>query len=331
MSIQLIGTGSYTPERILTNRDLEKMVDTSDEWIATRTGIRERRIARDDEATSDLALIAAQRALDSANISPAEVDVILVATCTPDKFFPSTATLVQHRLGAKKAFAMDLSAACSGFIYGLEVARNLLDAGRYTTALVIGAEKMSSIIDWQDRGTCILFGDGAGAAVLRHEPDVSGGLGPCKLGSNGSLSHLLEVPAGGSRQPVTPEVLENRSNTIAMAGQEVFKHAVVNMTATAKTLLKRAGWSPADLSLVIPHQANQRILEAIRTRVGVEKDRVFVNVDKYGNTSAASIGIALDEAVSLGLLKPGDRVMLLAFGAGFTWGGMLLEWRTPHE
>ena len=329
MPIQLLGTGSYTPEKILTNRDLEKMVDTNDEWITTRTGIRERRIATAEQATSDLALMAASRALSNAGVAADELDVILIATCTPDMAFPSTATLVQHQLGATNAFAMDLSAACSGFIFGLETARNLLESGRYRTALVIGAEKMSSLLDWQDRGTCILFGDGAGAAVLRREEGSLGGLGPCILGSNGSLSELLQVPAGGSRCPVIPEVLAERSNTITMAGQEVFKHAVLNMTDTAKRLLKLSEWDPSELALVIPHQANQRILEAIRTRVGVDKDNVFVNVDKYGNTSAASIGIALDEAVAQGRLKPGDRVMLLAFGAGFTWGGLLLEWRTP--
>ncbi|WFB37452.1 ketoacyl-ACP synthase III [Kiritimatiellota bacterium B12222] len=329
MPIQLLGTGSYTPEKILTNQDLEKMVDTNDEWIVTRTGIRERRIAADDQATSDLALIAAERALESSGVKASELDVILIATCSPDMAFPSTATLVQHRLGAVNAFAMDLSAACSGFIFALETARNLLESGRYGTALVIGAEKMSSLLDWQDRTTCILFGDGAGAAVLRNEEGSKGGLGPCNLGSNGSLSELLLVPAGGSRIPVTAKVLEERSNTISMAGQEVFKHAVLNMTKTAKHLLKEAEWDAKELALVIPHQANQRILEAIRTRVGVEKDNVFVNVDKYGNTSSASIGIALDEAVRQGRLNSGDRVMLLAFGAGFTWGGMLLEWRTP--
>ncbi|MDF3128446.1 ketoacyl-ACP synthase III [Kiritimatiellaeota bacterium B1221] len=329
MPIQLLGTGSYTPEKILTNHDLEKIVDTNDEWISTRTGIRERRIASEEQATSDLALIAAQRALKSSGVDASELDVVLIATCTPDMAFPSTATLVQNRLGAKNAFAMDLSAACSGFIFALETARNLLDAGRYRTALVIGAEKMSSLLNWEDRGTCILFGDGAGAVVLRNEEGSKGGLGPCILGSNGSLSELLQVPAGGSRRPVTPQVLEEHSNTITMAGQEVFKHAVLNMTSTAKKLLKQAEWEPSELALVIPHQANHRILEAIRTRVGVDKDNVFVNVHKYGNTSSASVGIALDEAVAQGRLKPGDRVMLLAFGAGFTWGGMLLEWRTP--
>jgi len=330
MPIQLLGTGSYTPEKILTNQDLEKMVETNDDWITSRTGIRERRIAAEDQATSDLALIAAQRALERAGVDALELDVVLIATCTTDMAFPSTATLVQHQLGATHAFAMDVSAACSGFIFGMETARNLLESGRYRTALVIGAEKMSSLLDWQDRGTCILFGDGAGAAVLRNIEGSQGGLGPCILGSNGSLSELLQVPAGGSRRPVTPQVLVERSNTISMAGQEVFKHAVLNMTDTAKRLLKQADWQPSELALVIPHQANRRILEAIRTRVGVEKENVFVNVHKYGNTSSASIGIALDEAVQEGRLKPGDRVMLLAFGAGFTWGGMLLEWRTPE-
>jgi 3-oxoacyl-[acyl-carrier-protein] synthase-3 len=329
MSIQLLGTGSYTPEKILTNHDLEKMVDTNEEWIVTRTGIRERRIASDEQATSDLAIIAARRALASAGVEAAELDVILVATCSPDMAFPSTATLVQYQLEATNAFAMDLSAACSGFIFALETARNLLESGRYKTALVIGAEKMSSLIDWEDRSTCILFGDGAGAVVLRNQEGEKGGLGPCILGSNGSLSELLQVPAGGSRRPVTQKVLDDKSNTISMAGQEVFKHAVINMTSTAKKLLEVAGWDAKDLAMVIPHQANQRILEAIRTRVGVDKDNVFVNVHKYGNTSAASIGIALDEVVAQGRLKSGDRVMLLAFGAGFTWGGMLLEWRTP--
>jgi len=327
MSVHLVGTGSYAPEKILTNRDLEKMVDTNDEWIRTRTGIRERRIARDDQATSDLAIEAAKAALEDAAISPEEIEIILVATCSPDMFFPSTATQVQHKLGAKKAFAMDLSAACSGFLFAMETARSMLAGKRYKTALVIGAEKMSGLLNWEDRNTCILFGDGAGAAVLVREDDREGGLGPCILGSNGSLSHLLEIPAGGSRQPVTPEVLATHANTIHMEGKEVFKHAVMNMTSTAKRLIREAGWAPEDLALVIPHQANERILEAIRTRVGVAEDRVYKNLDKYGNTSAASIGIALDEAARAGKLNPGDKVMLLAFGAGFTWAGILLEWR----
>jgi len=326
MSVQLVGTGSYAPEKVLTNRDLEQMVDTSDEWIATRTGIRERRIAREDQATSDLALEASRAALADAGMAPEDVEIILVATCTPDMFFPSTATQVQNKLGAKNAFAMDLSAACSGFLFAMETARSMLVGKRYRTALVIGAEKMSMQLNWRDRNTCILFGDGAGAAVLVRDDDADIGLGPCILGSNGSLSHLLEIPAGGSRQPVTPEVLEKRTNTITMEGKEVFKHAVLNMTTTAKKLIREAGWKPEELALVIPHQANERILEAIRTRVGVEKEHVYMNLDKYGNTSAASIGIALDEAARAGRLSFGDKMMLLAFGAGFTWAGMLLEW-----
>ena len=327
MSVHIVGTGCYTPEKILTNRDLEQMVDTNDEWIRTRTGIRERRIARDDQATSDLALEAAQAALKDADLSAEDIEIILVATCSPDMFFPSTATQVQTKLGAKNAFAMDLSAACSGFLFAMETARSMLVGKRYKTALVIGAEKMSGLLNWEDRNTCILFGDGAGAAVLVREEDRDGGLGPCILGSNGALSHLLEIPAGGSRQPVTPEVLARHANTIRMEGKEVFKHAVMNMTSTAKKLIREAGWAPEDLALVIPHQANERILEAIRTRVGVSEERVFKNLDKYGNTSAASIGIALDEAARAGKLHDGDKVMLLAFGAGFPWAGLLLEWR----
>ncbi len=330
MPIQILGTGSHLPERVLSNTDLEKLVETSDEWITTRTGIRERRIAPDEHATSDMATDAARRALADAGVAPEEIDLILVGTCTPDSPFPSTATLVQHALGAVNAFAMDLSAACSGFLYGLEIARALLESGRYRRALVIGAEKMSTLVDWKDRTTCILFGDGAGAVVLGHAEDgASGGIVSCKLGTNGALSGLLQVPAGGSRRPVDAQVLDERSHTIRMSGQEVFKHAVQNMTLTALELLAEAGWKADDLALVIPHQANRRILEAIRTRVGVAEDKVFVNVHKYGNTSAASIGIALDEAAREGRLHPGDRVMLLAFGAGFTWGGVLLEWRTP--
>ena len=330
MPIHILGTGSYAPEQVLTNHDLQKLVDTSDEWITSRTGIRQRHIASKEEATSDLATHAARKALEASGISATDLDIIFVATCTPDMAFPSTATLVQENIGAKHAFAMDLSAACSGFIYGLEVARNMLESGRYNTALVIGAEKMSSIVDWQDRTTCILFGDGAGAAILSADTTGHGGLGPCDLGSDGALSELLMVPAGGSRRPVDALVLSERSNTIRMAGQEVFKHAVTNMTKTAKRLLSEAGWEPAELNWVIPHQANKRILEAIRTRVGVPEDHVYVNVDQYGNTSAASIGIALDEVARSGKLHPGDKVMLLAFGAGFTWGGMLLEWRGPE-
>lgn len=329
MSIHILGTGSYAPAHVMTNHDLEKMVDTNDEWIRTRTGISERRIAGPEEATSDLATHAARRAIEASGLKPEDIDIILVATCSPDMFFPSTATLVQENIGAKNAFSMDIGAACSGFLYGLEVARSMLDGGRYHTALVIGAEKMSSLVNWEDRTTCILFGDGAGAAVLAFRPERAGGLGPCNLGSDGGLGDLLMIPAGGSRIPVTNQVLKDHSNCIVMAGQEVFKHAVTNMTKTAKHLLTEAGWAPEDLSLVIPHQANRRILEAIRARVGVPEDNVFVNVDRYGNTSAASIGIALDEAVRSGRLKPGNKVMLLAFGAGFTWGGMLLEWSTP--
>ncbi len=325
MPIHITGTGSYTPERVLTNADLEAMVDTSDEWIRTRTGIHQRHIKAEDQATSDLALEAAQAALDAAGVSAEELDVLLVATCTPDSPMPGSATIVQDKLGAKNAFAMDLNAACSGFLYALECARGLLESGRHRKALVIGAESMSSIVNWEDRTTCILFGDGAGAAVVEYR-ETPGGLGLASLGANGALKELLNIPAGGSREPLSEEALQDHRNCIKMSGQEVFKHAVSHMTRTAKQLLAEADWQADELALVIPHQANQRILEAIRSRVGVEKDKVFVNVDRTGNTSAASVGIALDEAVRSGRLQPGDKVMLLAFGAGFTWGGFLLEW-----
>ncbi len=325
MPIHIIGTGSYLPERELTNAELEKMVETSDEWITSRTGISARRIAAPEEASSDLAVHAARMAMDAAKVGAEQIDLILVATCTPDMPFPSTACFVQDKLGARSAFCMDLSAACSGFLYAMEVARNFLESGRCRTALVIGSEKMSSLVDWTDRTTCILFGDGAGAAILTVS-DRPGGLGPCKLGSDGSLNSLLQVPGGGSRLPPSADVIGQRLNTIKMHGGEVFKHAVTNMTQTALNLLAESGWKPEELNVVIPHQANRRILEAIRTRVGVEKDKVFVNVHRYGNTSAASIGIALDEAARGGTLKPGDKVLLLAFGAGFTWGGLLMEW-----
>jgi len=326
MPIHIIGTGSYLPEKRLSNQDLEKLVETSDEWITTRTGIKSRHIAADGEACSDLAVHAARKALESADIRADQLDMILVATCTPDMPFPSTACFVQDKIGASSAFCMDLAAACSGFLYAVEVARNFLLSGRCQNALVIGSEKMSNLVDWSDRTTCILFGDGAGAVVLTAS-ERPGGLGPCILGSDGTLHGLLHVPGGGSRLPPTPEVVGQRLNTIKMHGGEVFKHAVNNMTQTAFHLLEEAGWAPGDLDIVIPHQANRRILEAIRTRVGVDPGKVFVNVDRCGNTSAASIGIALDEAVRGGVLQEGDKVLLLAFGAGFTWGGLLMEWR----
>lgn len=328
MAILIAGTGSYVPERVITNADLETMVETSDEWIVSRTGIRERRVAAENEASSDLATKAAERALESAGIAAADIDYIFVATCSPDKAFPSTACLVQEKIGAVNATCMDLAAVCSGFIYGLDVARRMLNGGEETTALLIGAEKMSSLIDWTDRTTCVLFGDGAGAAVLKKVDGDEGGIGPAILGSDGRLGELLHVPAGGSARPVDKEVLAEKANTLKMSGQEVFKHAVTNMTSTAAAILEKGGWTIDDLALVIPHQANQRIIGAIRTRLKCPQDKIFINVDKYGNTSAASVGIALDEAFREGRIQEGDRLLMIAFGAGFTWGGVLVEWRT---
>lgn len=325
MAIIVAGTGSYVPERVLTNHDLEKMVDTSHDWIVTRTGIHERRVAAKDQASSDMATEAARRAMDDAGISADEIDFIVLATCTPDMAFPNTASIVQERLGARRAFCMDIGAACSGFIYGIEVATKMMKGG-YGTCLVVGAEKMTNLLDWDDRATCVLFGDGAGAVVLRHS-DGEGGIGSSILGSDGALGDLLNVPAGGSRQPVDDEVLAERLHTVKMSGREVFKHAVTNMVGTALSLVEEAGWSADDLDLVIPHQANKRIVDAIRNKLDLPEEKMFVNLDKYGNTSAASVGIALDEAVRAGRIQEGAKVLLVAFGAGFTWGGMLMEWR----
>ena len=327
MAIIIAGTGSYVPERVMTNADLEALVDTTDEWIKSRTGIEERRIAAEGEQTSDLASKAAERALESAGMKAEDIDLIVVATCTPDKVFPSTACIVQQKIGAVGAVCMDLSAACSGFVYGMDVLRRMLMVGEETTALLIGAETMSSVVDWSDRGTCVLFGDGAGAAVLK-KVDGKGGVGAAILGSNGKLGNLLCVEEGGVPLPRKDGSVPKRQGAIRMEGPEVFKHAVMNMARTAKRLLETDGWGPEELKLVVPHQANQRIIAAIRSKLKFPKEKIFINVEKYGNTSAASIGIALDQAVREGRLEEGDKVMLIGFGSGFTWGGVLVEWRT---
>ena len=321
----ITGTGSYTPEKVLTNKDLEKFVDTNDEWIVSRTGIKERCIAADDQATSDLAAIAAQRALENAGIKAEALDFILIGTASPDMMFPSTACLVQDLIGAKNAFCMDLNAACSGFVYSLEVARHFIEGGRYKTGLVIGSEKISTFVNWEDRTTCVLFGDGAGAAVLQAG-EAGEGISDCILGSDGSVSDLLHIPAGGSRKPPTQETVLNKEQSIHMSGKEVFKHAVTNMTEAATRIIERAGLSVDDLDLVIPHQANIRIISAIQQKLNLPDEKLFTNVEKYGNTSAASVILAMDEASRSGKLKKGDKVLLVAFGAGFTWGATLLTW-----
>ncbi len=321
----IAGTGSYAPERVMTNADFEKIVDTSDEWIVTRTGIRERHMARDDETTSDMAAEAARRALAAAGIGPEEVQMIVVATITPDMPFPNTGCLVQDKIGARGAFCFDVEAACSGFVYALELGRQYVSSGALDTVLVIGAEKMSSMTDWTDRSTCVLFGDGAGAAVLR--PCRRGrGLMTSVMGSDGSLAELLMVPGGGSRNPTSHETVDKGLHYLKMEGREVFKYAVNNMTAAAREALEKSGLSLEDVACVIPHQANVRIIQAIAQRLHAPIEKFFINVDRYGNTSGASVGIAMDEAVRGGRVKAGDVVMLLVFGGGFTWGCSLLEW-----
>ncbi|MCB1278572.1 beta-ketoacyl-ACP synthase III [Prosthecobacter sp.] len=326
----IIGTGSYMPDKVLTNDDLSKIVDTSDEWITSRTGIKERRIAAEGQATSDLAAEAARRAMENAGVSAEEIKLIIVATVTPDMFFPSTACFVQKKLGAVNAVCFDISAACSGFLYALQVARHFINTGNRTTALVIGAEKLSSLINWKDRNTCVLFGDGAGAVVLRKaaasESDAPGRVLSTVMGTDGTLADVLKVPGGGSSCPITAENVESRPNTIHMEGRETFKHAVTRMLEASQQALEMAGLSASDVSLVIPHQANARIISAIAERLNLPPERVFMNLDKYGNTSAATIPVALDEANKAGRLKPGDVVLLVAFGGGFTWASSVVRW-----
>jgi len=326
----IIGTGSYVPERVLTNDDLSKFVDTSDEWITTRTGIKERHIAAEGEATSDMATKAALRALEAAGMKAEEIELIIVATVTPDMFFPSTACFVQKKIGAANAVCFDVSAACSGFLYALQVARNFINTGARGTALVIGAEKLSSLINWKDRNTCVLFGDAAGAVVLKRNDDTAsnapGRVLSTVMGSDGNLADLLKVPGGGSACPITPENADSRPNTIHMEGRETFKHAVTRMCQAAEQALAQAGLATTDINMVIPHQANARIITAIAERLGVPEEKTFMNLQKYGNTSAATIPVALDEAHRSGAIKRGDVLLLVAFGGGFTWASTVLRW-----
>ena len=323
--IMVKSTGAYLPEKILTNKDLEKIVDTSDEWIRTRTGISTRRIAADSEATSDLAYRAGELALKNGGIGPEELDLIVVATITPDMFFPSTACVVQDRLKAKNAVAMDVNAACSGYIYSLVVGSTFLRTETYKNALIIGAEKLTSITDWSDRNTCVLFGDGAGAALLMPS-DGRGKLLAFDLGSDGSYGDMLYIPGGGSRNPATEKTVSDRLHYIKMNGNPLFKIAVNKMKETFKRSLKKAGLKPEDISVLITHQANMRIIDSLRSFLKVPKEKVFVNIEKYGNTSAASIAIAFHEACEKGVIKRGDIVGLAAFGGGLTWGSAIIEY-----
>jgi 3-oxoacyl-[acyl-carrier-protein] synthase-3 len=327
MSVKIAGTGSYTPEKILTNFDLEKMVDTSDEWISARTGIKERHLAADGEFTSDLACRAAERALEMANVKPSEIDVISVASITNDRIFPSTACITQRKLGAVNAYCFDLQAACSGLLYSLEVACAMLRSNpRYKNYLVIGAERLSSIVDWEDRSTCVLFGDGASALLLQKSDDDEECFLASRLGSDGNYTDILHIPAGGTEMPTSHETIDQKLHYLKMGGQEVFKLAVTAMVNACKETMEETGISPEQVKWLVPHQANYRILKAVASRLSIPEDRVFMNVDKYGNTSAASIGICLDEMVRGNSVQKGDYVLLTAFGGGLTWGAMLLRW-----
>ena len=325
ISARIAGTGVFFPKDILTNADLVKMVDTTDEWIVSRTGMKERRIADKNTATSDMATEAARMALGNARIQADELDMIITATVTPDMPFPSTACLVQKNIGAVNAACFDIEAACSGFIYGVEIASNFLRGGMYSNILVIGAEKMTSITDFTDRNTCVLFGDSAGAAVLTSGEGCGEILG-CYLGADGNQGDLLYVPAGGSRIPASEETVKNRLHYIKMEGKEVFKYAVKAMSKSVNTILNRFGVSKDDVTIVLPHQANIRIIDSLRNRLKLDEDQVFVNLHKYGNISAASVPIAFHEAIEEGRIKKGDYAILVAFGAGFTWGSCLIKW-----
>ncbi len=324
-NVSIVGTGSYVPEKVLTNKDLEKMVETTDEWIRTRTGIEQRRIAADAQATSDLAFMAASRALKDAGMEAGEIDLILVATITPDMFFPSTACFVQHKLGVTGNIAFDVTAACSGFVYALATAYNYIASGMVENALVIGAETLSRVTDWNDRSTCVLLGDGAGAVVLAPD-EKRKGLISFSLGADGGSWEMLHIPGGGSRMPPSQETVAQGMHYLKMKGNELFKIAVRVLVDAAGSALSKAGLTVADVDLLIPHQANLRIINGVAKRLGLREEQVYTNLLLYGNTSAASIPLALDEAAGKGMLKEGDIILLDAFGGGLTWGACVIQW-----
>ena len=327
---RIVGTGRYVPARILTNEDLARMVDTSDDWIVERTGIRERRIAAEDETTSSMAAQAARRALASAGLNASDVDLIITGTCTPDGMFPAVSTLVQHAIGAPDAAAFDVNSACNGFLSAISTATQFIATGQSKRALVIGAETMSRIVDWTDRATCVLFGDGAGAVVLEASVEGEPGrIGTLVLHSDGGQAGLLYATG-----PCTPGYAATQETKLFMNGSAVFKHAVTGMAEACMDVLQRAGFTPQDVDLAVPHQANRRIITAMGDRLGLPPENVYLNVDRYGNTSAATIPIALAEATAEGRLAPGDLVLLTAFGGGLSWGAVTLEWagvRHPAE
>jgi 3-oxoacyl-[acyl-carrier-protein] synthase-3 len=324
--VRVAGLGVYVPERIVTNHDFEARLETSDQWIVERTGIRERRFAAADETVGTMARIAALRALEQAGMTPSDLDAIIVATATPDYTLPSTACYLQAMLGAQQAAAFDIAAACSGFIYAITIAEGLIASGQSRRVLVVGGEKLTCITDQQDRSTAILFGDGVGAAVITAAGTDGRGVLSTFIKSDGRLAELLYIPAGGTRHPMSEQVLKDRTNYMKMAGREVFKHAVLTMAEACDEAIRRAGVAPEAIDLLVPHQANIRIIDATAKHANIPPEKVMVTVDRYGNTSAASIPMALGAAVESGRLKPGMLVLLVAFGAGFTWGSTVIRW-----
>ncbi len=322
----IVGTGSYAPEKILTNADLEKMVETSDQWIRDRTGIGARRVAAPEQASSDLALEAARRALEAAKVDPKELEIIIAGTVTPDYQFPSLAAVLQGKLGNKRAFAFDVSAACAGSIYALGIADRYLSSGAAKNALVVGVDTLTRITDWKDRNTCVLFGDAAGAMVLRPTDDPRRGLLTTRLHTDGSLAPILLIPGGGSRDPISEHVVKERSHYIKMNGREVFKFAVRALVENCKEVLDAEKLTAGDITWVCAHQANKRILDATLERLGIPPSKCWMNLEKYGNTSSASLPMTLDEANRAGWLKPGDTILMMAIGAGMAWGAGLVRW-----
>jgi 3-oxoacyl-[acyl-carrier-protein] synthase III len=327
MGIRVIGTGSYVPDKVMTNFDLEKMVDTSDEWIRTRTGIEERHIAADDQATSDLAVEAGKRAMEMAGITADQLDGIIVASISVDYIFPSTACVVQSKLGAANAMCFDIEAACSGLLYGLEIGHALLTARKHMKRIMIfGAEKMSSMLNWEDRNTCVLFGDGAGCVILEKDDSAEDCFVAGSLGANGDYSDILKIPSGGSASPATQATVANKEHFVHMAGQDTFKLAVNSMVKVCRKVLEESGLDASAIAWLVPHQANYRILKAVASRLKIPEEQVYINVNRFGNTSAASIGLCLDEMVRGDYIKQGDYVLLTAFGGGLTWGAVLMKW-----
>ena len=328
MGIRIIGTGSYVPEKVLTNFDLEKIVDTSDEWIRSRTGMVERRIARDDEPTSHMGIEAAKKALEMANVAPEEIDLIIVGTVTPDMRLPTTACLIQNALKVGSAACFDFQAACTGFIYGLELVNSLMKNNRaFKKALFIGAEKLTSVTNWEDRNTCVLFGDAAGAVVFEKTKEAGDTLLSSALHADGTQSDILTIPGGGSLTPLTAENVNQNLHAIRMEGNKVFKLAVNAMVEACKEALDLANLSYDDISWLIPHQANARIIKAVGSRLDIPKEKVCVNIEKYGNTSVCSVMLALDELVRAGKITDGDKILATAFGGGMTWGAVVLDWK----